>query len=83
MKHVGRLMTGLLVLVAVAVSTAIAWAFTAGGLSATGAHFAIAVGALAGLVHTRRKCFDAQSLGRSFACALRVGVPEIIYLADL
>jgi hypothetical protein len=50
MKHVGRLMTGLLVLVAVAVSTAIAWAFTAGGLSATGAHFAIAVGAVAALV---------------------------------
>jgi hypothetical protein len=40
-------MTGLLVLVAVAVSSAMGWAFAAGGLSATGAHLSIALGAMA------------------------------------
>ena len=47
MSYVGRTMTGLLVLVAVAVSSAMGWAFTAGGLSATGAHLSIALGAMA------------------------------------
>ena len=49
MSYVGRIMTGLLVLVAVAVSSAMGWAFAAGGLSATGAHFAISLGSMAGL----------------------------------
>jgi hypothetical protein len=50
MNYVNRIMTGLIVLVAVAVSSAIGWAFMAGGLSATGAHLAFALGAAAGFV---------------------------------
>ena len=50
MNYVNRIMTGLIVLVAVAVSSAIGWAFVAGGLSATGAHLAFALGAAAGFV---------------------------------
>ena len=50
MNYVNRIMTGLIVLVAVAVSSAIGWAFVAGGLSATGAHLAFALGTAAGFV---------------------------------
>ena len=50
MNYVNRIMTGLIVLVAVAVSSAIGWAFVTGGLSATGAHLAFALGAAAGFV---------------------------------
>ena len=50
MNYVNRIMTGLIVLVAVAVSSAIGWAFVTGGLSATGAHLAFALGTAAGFV---------------------------------
>ena len=50
MNYVNRIMTGLMVLVAVTVSSAIGWAFVTGGLSATGAHLAFALGAAAGFV---------------------------------
>ncbi len=49
MSHAGRIITGLLVLVAVSVSSAIGWSFAAGGLTSSGAYLAIALGTLAGL----------------------------------
>lgn len=50
MSYLSRIMTGLIVLIAVAVSSAIGLAFLAGGLTPTGAHLAITLGAAAGFV---------------------------------
>ncbi len=53
MSYLSRIMTGLIVLIAVAVSSAIGLAFLAGGLTATGAHLAITLGAAAGFITAR------------------------------
>lgn len=50
MSYLSRIMTGLIVLIAVAVSSAIGLAFLVGGLTPTGAHLAITLGAAAGFV---------------------------------
>jgi len=53
MSYLSRIMTGLIVLIAVAVSSAIGLAFLAGGLTATGAHLAITLGVAAGFITAR------------------------------
>ena len=61
MSNLSRIMTGLIVLIAVAVSSAIGLAFLAGGLTATGAHLAITLGAAAGFITARFTQEDSAS----------------------
>ena len=61
MSYLSRIMTGLIVLIAVAVSSAIGLAFLAGGLTATGAHLAITLGAAAGFITARFTQEDSAS----------------------